>query len=936
MLRLGQRFGWLARPRADRWHRRPTALFGGVAIFVAFVGVTLAFVPLDREVIGLLLGTAVVFGVGLIDDIVAIKPYTKLIAQIAAACVLVSFGIHVGFVVHPLVAIPVTVLWVVGITNAFNLLDNMDGLASGVAIITALFFYAFTGLGDTDSNGTALRILTLALAGAASGFLIFNFNPARIFMGDCGSMTLGFVLAAASIMGTWQQAGNLSLIMSVPVLVLAVPIFDTALVTVIRTLSGRKVSQGGRDHSSHRLVALGLTERRAVVVLWGLCLAFGGVALLGYWVNLYVAAVTAGLLLVGSFFFGVFLGQVPIYHDVDEAALGEKRPALINTLLLHKRRIVEVAIDFVLVCLAYIAAYLLRFEGVLEEPNLRLIYQSLPIIIVIKMTAFYVFGLYRGVWRYVGMTDALNIVKAVAAGSLVSALALVLIYRFEGYSRSVLVLDGLLLLFFLAGVRALLRVFRETFRSRATGRNVLIAGAGDGGEMLLREIRAAEDLDYHVVGFIDDDREKHGRRLHGTPVLGSREDLKALVRRHGVEEVLIAIPRATGEEMHALVEACKSAGVPCRTSPRLSELIDGTVKLGEVRDVDVRDLLGRAPMRHDSDLVRSAVGDRVVLITGAAGTIGREVALRAHAYGARKLVLVDQDENGLAALSGSLPDAVRVLLDVSREDATRALLEEHRPALVIHAAVASQASVLDENPGGAVLTNVLAVRSIVRAADGIAEQFLLVSTSKAFEPSNLAVATRRLGEDVARTSAEHTPVTVLRLPNVLEAKGGVLQVFRAQASEGRPLTVTDEQVTRRFLTVAEAAGLIIEAATLDVPRESSILIPTGLAPLPIVDIARAVLRESDRGDQDLVFVGLRAGESEAEPWPAKVESLDHRCWGHVAVEALAPDDVDALLERLERGVARHDGSDLRAAIAQALDADDLATADATVIELKRR
>ncbi|HVO29862.1 MAG TPA: hypothetical protein VMV18_03965, partial [bacterium] len=615
VIRVAHARGLLARPREDRWHTRPTALFGGVAIFLALAVTGVLLLPHSRANLAILVGGAAIFVVGLVDDIVHVKPSTKLLGQIAAACIAAAGGVRVEFIHLPFVAIPMAIFWIVAITNAFNLLDNMDGLSAGVAAISAFFLVLFAHLqGNPD-----VTQLGATLGGAAAGFLLWNFNPAKIFMGDCGSMVLGYVLACVALVGTWHEASNLVLVLAAPAMLLAVPIFDTTLVTVLRTMAGRPVSQGGRDHSSHRLVALGMSERRAVLVLYAVCVTFGLVALAGLVYNVFAAAVGALLLLVGIFFFGVFLGQVPVYGPVPKSSgftdPARDRPALLNAVLLHKRRIAEVAIDFVLVCAAYAAAYLLRYEGSIPEQDLALIATTLPLLVVIKLTSFFVFGVYRGVWKYVGIRDAVNLGKAVVAGSVATVIVLLLAFRFEGMSRSVFVLDGLLLLFFAAGSRVALRVFRETLSGPAPGgRRVLVIGAGDGGEMLLREIRNSPALGLVPVGLVDDDPYKQGRWLHGVMVEGTRAELAEIAARTQADEIVIAIPSASGAALAEIAESCAATGLPWRVTRGATQLVDGRGTLEQTRELEILDVLARRAPPIDDARVRAAVSGRAIAI----------------------------------------------------------------------------------------------------------------------------------------------------------------------------------------------------------------------------------------------------------------------------------------------------------------------------------
>jgi len=579
-----RRWGMVARPKEDRWHSRPTALLGGIALFVAFMAGALPFLEFTNSttrmrVVGVLVGAALIFVLGLIDDLVQIKPASKLIGQIVAACLLAYCGVYFDILGMPLVTIPLTMFFVVGITNAFNLLDNMDGLASGVAAICVLAIFFFNRMLD---NPAAIGVLCLALAGALLGFLVYNFNPARIFMGDSGSMFLGFMLAAVSILGTWEQASNTFLILAVPVLVLGLPIFDTTFVTVTRRLAGRPVSQGGSDHTSHRLVKLGLSERKAVLILYAICACFALIAVLSQLLGVLAGGIFGILALIVVFWFGVFLAQEKLYKPVSEAeqkplAVGGRRVEaqrhgnLIGTLVLHKMRMVEVLIDLLLFGAAYVGAYLIRFEGDITGHTQDVLIQSLPIVVAVKLLCFYAFRLYRRLWAFIGIHDLVAIARAVTAASLISVFVIWGLTRLSGYSRAVFVLDALLLLVLTAGSRILFRVFSESVNSkRADGRRLLIYGAGAAGELLLRELRSDPELGYQAIGFLDDDASKSGKRIHGLRIYGGRDRLIQVVKDSTVEEIVIAIPSLDSDDRHELEQVCAEAGVTCRTMRRVS------------------------------------------------------------------------------------------------------------------------------------------------------------------------------------------------------------------------------------------------------------------------------------------------------------------------------------------------------------------------------
>lgn len=552
--------GRVAYPKSDRWHTQPTALLGGIAIFAGVVLSVTILQPLTLTVLGILSGIIAVFLLGLTDDFLGIKPYVKLAGQMMAAAFPLVFGIHIEFFSNPVLAVLVTLGWFIVVTNAFNLLDNMDGLSTGIAVIAALVL----GVDSLLRHDMLTAGLALAVCGAALGFLPYNFHPARIFMGDCGSMVLGFALAAISITGQWRDSTNLALTLAIPFLVLAVPLFDTTFVTITRTLSRRRISQGGRDHTSHRLVFLGMPEPKAVVLLYTLSGMLGLLALAAARLEVYTSILIAAGVVIFLFFFGVFLGEVKVYEERDSYPDEQngRRMTFINSVLYYKKQIAEVAVDAALIVIAYFLAYLLRFEWALSPLNMALIAKSLPIFLVVTLASLLYFRLYQTIWRYIGLRDLMNVLRAVTVGTVLSVIALVLLTRFENYSRAVFVIHAFLLFIFVAGTRVLVRVLREIFTGAiAGGKRILIYGADDAGELILREIRHHRRGEFKPIGFLDDNPQKIGRRIHGLSVLGGASDISRIVGEKQVEGVLIAIPPAAAQQLNTLEDACSNLGL---------------------------------------------------------------------------------------------------------------------------------------------------------------------------------------------------------------------------------------------------------------------------------------------------------------------------------------------------------------------------------------
>ena len=564
---LARRWGMVAKPKTDRWHKKPTAMLGGVAIFLSValpILFYLLFIPQradeiarhGRAYLWVTLGaSAFLFAIGLADDLFHAKPYQKLIGQVMGAAFIIYYGLALPWTGSVAVNMVLTVFWLIGITNAINLLDNMDGLAAGIAAISSIFL-AVNFL--TISQPTEALILVV-FAAALIGFLAYNSNPASIFMGDCGSMFIGFFLASTSLMSlTGGRSRSFLPVLAVPILILFVPIFDTTFVTVLRKLSGRAASQGGRDHTSHRLVALGMSERRAVWMLYGFAALSGLLAMLarGMKIDVGIAAIIGFTVLLTLL--GVYLAGVKVYDEEEVKAAHEKPLFAFLIDLSYKRRIFEVLLDLVLIVLAYYGAYVLRFGPMAEAGTLRIFLRTLPVLLFVKMAAFLVMGVYRGIWRYISVDNLISYAKAVVAGSVASVLVLLFAFRFQGFSRAVFVLDAMIFFLMLAGSRVAFRLFRQLIPAPSTGgRRVLIYGAGDAGELLLREMRNNLRLQYTPVGFVDDDPFKKGKVIHGLRVFGGNGHLGRICQEQQVEEVLISSSRFSEERVAQILRDCE-------------------------------------------------------------------------------------------------------------------------------------------------------------------------------------------------------------------------------------------------------------------------------------------------------------------------------------------------------------------------------------------
>lgn len=571
---LAVRFGQVAKPRSDRWHKRPTAMLGGTAIFLTVVLLYFVLVPGNSRSLVILGASAFLFLVGLVDDLRSIKPYQKLIGQLIGASAVVGFGLYLPITGIELADIWITVFWLVGITNAVNLLDNMDGLAAGIAAIAA----ASLAIGFASFGQAEEAILVAVFIGALLGFLIFNFNPASIFMGDCGSMFVGFFLASSVLLSeSGGRSRSVFTILAVPVLILFVPIFDTTFVTILRKIWGRRASQGGRDHTSHRLVALGLSERTAVLMIYGFAVVAGILALLVSRLQTTQSLALISLFTIVLAIAGVFLSNVKVY-DESEEELASRNNAVFAFLVdvSYKRRIFEVLLDAMLITLAYYASYVLIFGSFESSGNWEIFLKSLPLLVVLKLFAFLATGVYRGLWRYTSVADLIVFLKGVALGSILSVLGILLLWRFEGFSRAVFFLDGSLLLLALFGSRMAFRLLREVLpvQHATASRRVLIYGAGDGGEMVLREIRNNPKLEFQPVCFVDDDLHKRDKVISGLKVYEGNGAIEQICRDKNIEEILISFKGIDAGKLADLRTICRHLNISLKKAELRIESVD--------------------------------------------------------------------------------------------------------------------------------------------------------------------------------------------------------------------------------------------------------------------------------------------------------------------------------------------------------------------------
>jgi UDP-GlcNAc:undecaprenyl-phosphate/decaprenyl-phosphate GlcNAc-1-phosphate transferase len=566
--RVGARL--VAVPSDERWHERATPTFGGVGIFAGFVaGLALALatgaVDWSGELGGILAGVTIVFVAGLVDDLWHLSVLAKLGAQIVAAVIVIASGLSVEIVGNDVLAWGIGLLWLVGITNAFNLLDNMDGLAATLAVVSCAYF-AIDAVTE-HSNDTVLA-LSLSLGLACGAFLPFNLRPQRgaaVFMGDSGSLTIGFGLASLALAASWTVAGTTVATILLPLLVLAIPILDTTLVTIARLVEKRPVTQGGRDHTSHRLVYYGLSEAKAVLLLAIVSSAIGATAL-AYNVldNGRLTAVGVLVTFVLLVQFGSFLSDL---EERSRRGIEGPEPSLWRALVFDPRRLAEVFADFVLICGSFLTAYVLAVDGSGSVYDRSVYLSALPILLGSRYVFFVALGVYRRVWRYATARDVVPIVVGCFGSAVAAYLILIALRPIGGFpALQIFGVDAVLCTVLVGSSRLALRLVPETIGHRRVEHRVLIAGAGRAGRSLARELREAGDA--RVVGFLDDNPRVRRRRILGVSVVGGLDEAASAISTTRADEVLVTIPDAPQPRLDTLIAAAERAGVTCRVVVR--------------------------------------------------------------------------------------------------------------------------------------------------------------------------------------------------------------------------------------------------------------------------------------------------------------------------------------------------------------------------------
>jgi FlaA1/EpsC-like NDP-sugar epimerase len=605
----------------------------------------------------------------------------------------------------------------------------------------------------------------------------------------------------------------------------------------------------------------------------------------------------------------------------------------------NRHRIWQLVADAALIALAWWLAFWLRFDHGVPQPYHRLFVDTLAVVVAIKLAIFIVFGFYNRWWRYVSTRDMWGAARGVTVACVVADLVVYFAHPVKGFPlpRSIAVLDWLLLLAFVAGTRLIARSLIERPGAAslvARGKEVIVVGAGDAAQLVIREMLKSPALGYTPIGLIDDDPRKKNLRLHGIRVLGTSAELSHILRDNLPDEVLIAIPSASGGTRQRIVEVAQAAGVPVKTLPGIYELISGDHNLaGQIRPVQVEDVLGREQIEVDLRAVAEYLAGETVLVTGAGGSIGAELCRQIARVGPARLVLVEQSESALFNIERELiddrgfPAAATVLGDCGDRAKMSQVFERYQPKVVFHAAAYKHVALLEANPLEAVRNNTLATRVLADVAvEYGAARFVLVSTDKAANPKNLLGQSKALCEWIVESYGHRDDVktrfVAVRFGNVLNSSGSVIPIFRRQIERGGPVTVTHPDMTRYFMTIPESVSLIVQAGSIG-GRGQVYVLDMG-EPVKILDLARNMIRLSGKEPETeipIAFVGVRPGEKLHEELWTDGETVGPTSHSKILRAARSPIDVEWLEEELgelEGMVRRGDTLDVVSKLASML------------------
>lgn len=541
------------------------------------------------------------------------------------------------------------------------------------------------------------------------------------------------------------------------------------------------------------------------------------------------------------------------------------------SLRLLKTRWAALTHDLIMIPIAWLLAYWIRYK-IGEYPDLLFerALHLLPVMLLIQGSTFFYFGLYRGIWRFASLPDLTRIVRAVLVSTAIAAFVIFFFTRLQYVPRSVFIIDAILLIFLLGGTRLSYRLLKDHHLSKETAERVLVVGAGSAGEGLVRDLLRMRPPAYLPVAFVDDDPAKQGQEIHGIRVVSTIDNTASVAGQWDADLIMLALPSASSTQMRRIVELCEASGLPFRTLPKLQSLVSGKVSINEIREVQIEDLLGRAPVVLDRTKIINRLTDKVVLVTGGGGSIGSELCRQVTCVGIQRLIILDQSEYNLYSIEKELQHSrpglqlVCELGDVCDEAGLAHLFKCYQPDVIFHAAAYKHVPMLENKIREAVRNNIIGSWNVARLADDYScSDFVMVSTDKAVNPGNIMGATKRVAEIICQTLDERSTTRFIttRFGNVLGSAGSVVPLFRKQIQNGGPVTVTDENITRYFMTISEACRLILQTTVMGSGGEIFVL-DMG-EPVKVLYLAQQMIRLSGKipgEDIKIEFTGLRPGE----------------------------------------------------------------------------
>ena len=543
----------------------------------------------------------------------------------------------------------------------------------------------------------------------------------------------------------------------------------------------------------------------------------------------------------------------------------------IQNLSLRQKNLIVMTYDALVILVCFTASHCLRFgewyPDIFEQSEFL---KALPLILITQFTCLYFSNVYKAIWRFSSIPDLIRVIRGVSLAVPVSLFVVFLMNRLEGFPRSAFLIDWFLLIFFLGGGRFIYRIYSDYQRNiglkNQNLKRVLIIGAGVGGEKLLRDIKYTPTLGIKVVGFIDDHKDKTGRTLGGVPVVGRSDNLKNVITRLQVEQVFIAIPSATSQEIRNILEKIDGLEVEVKTLPKINDVIYGDIEFSQLRKIEPEDLLGRTPVSLDMNEIACFIKGKRVLVTGAGGSIGSELCKQILKYAPDLLIGFEQSELAVYELQKEYRDenAKFVIGDVRQEESINSAIERFKPHVVFHAAAYKHVPLMEENPIEAVKTNVIGTLNTAKAASlNNVSKFVLISTDKAINPTNVMGTTKRLAEMVCQSleNKNDTQFIMIRFGNVLGSSGSVIPLFKEQISKGGPVTVTHADVIRYFMSIPEACQLVLQAGAMG--SDGQVMVLDMGQPVKIYDLAKEMIKLAGlRLDDDIKieFTGLRPGE----------------------------------------------------------------------------